>query len=330
MPLRRERADSSARRISATTSADFSASAVASAPDFFASARLRSAFARKTSETIAAAARPRNDDGAGDDEHAMAADRLAEDVPAIAAAGFDGLAAAVPVDVAEEVAGGGVAALRLLREGLERDRVEVGIDAAGARDDGGGGSTSAIVRTRSGRLDVPRPGMLSREQPVEQEAERVDVGAHVDLVRVAAELLGRRPVQRPDELARRRVAERGLALGHDLLREAEVEDARVAGRVDQHVAGLQVAMDHALQVRVLDRFAHLAEERERFADREAPVGEEAVEREAVDELHREPVPALGGRAAVEHGHDARDGGGRPRSRLRARSGRVRRASRAAR
>jgi hypothetical protein len=99
------------------------------------------------------------------------------------------------------------------------------------------------------------------QQLVKHRADRVDVGARVDLL--AARLLRRHVGRRAEHRAlrgrhrigrfRQSTVERGL-LGAHPLREPPVDDDGLAERAEQHVAGLQIAMDNATCVRVGHRF----------------------------------------------------------------------------
>jgi hypothetical protein len=87
------------------------------------------------------------------------------------------------------------------------------------------------------------------------------------------------------------------------LRDAEVDDLghRLAiVKRDQHVRGLDVAVQDALLVRVLHGLAHLDEELQSLARREVALVAVLRDRDAAHELHHEVRPAGLGRAAVEH------------------------------
>lgn len=131
-----------------------------------------------------------------------------------------------------------------------------------------------------------RPG----EQLVGDDAERVQVGPVVR-GRVAERLLGRhvrggahRDAQRRERASvRRPAALRGRV---ERLGDAEIRDEGVPlGKED--VLRLQVAVHHALAVRVRERVGELAHEPERVAHRErAALAEERPQRLARDKGHR--------------------------------------------
>jgi len=142
--------------------------------------------------------------------------------------------------------------------------------------------------------------VLAGQHRVHQRAQRVDVRAGVDLV--AADLLGRHEVGRADDLglvgrpARRLVA--GAELG-----QAEVEHlgevAAAGGAGDQHVLGLEVAVDDAEVVGLDQRAADLEEQRRGARPRHRPVAaDERPEVGAADVLH-DQVQRARHRAEVE-------------------------------
>jgi hypothetical protein len=105
---------------------------------------------------------------------------------------------------------------------------------------------SAIVR----RADVGRP---SAEQLVENDAERVNVGAIVD--RLRGRLLGRDVVQRALQVSDAVAAA-----------QAEIEDARRELGIDHDVRRLQIAVLQAERVRMFDGAAD-------FDEHPRPLGE---------------------------------------------------------
>ena len=145
---------------------------------------------------------------------------------------------------------------------------------------------------------------LAGEQLVRHRAERVDVGAVID-VRVAGGLLGRHVRRRADRRADLR-ERRGSGVGArraDRLRDAEVGDDRRAAR-EQHVVRLDVAVHDAALVRVRQRLRDVVQDADDFGDRERSAREPRAQRFAFDERHRvegQPVRVARG----EHRNDVR-------------------------
>ena len=131
---------------------------------------------------------------------------------------------------------------------------------------------------------VPGPERQAPGQELEEDdAQRVEVGLLVE--RVALDLLGRHVGRGADAHDEGRVAVHVLA---QVQRQAEIEDLRLVVAGDQDVGWLDVTMDDALPVRIIERHAALEN------DADDPVqGQQAVdpgmvlEREAVDVLHRQ-------------------------------------------
>ena len=105
---------------------------------------------------------------------------------------------------------------------------------------------------------------MARQHLVQHAAERVDVGARGDLL-LGGRLLGAHVVRR---------AERQAGLGHPPAgrrahrqRDAEVGDHRPAV-LQQDVLGLDVAVDHAVAVRVVERVGHVGGDPHRLVDAE--------------------------------------------------------------
>ena len=99
----------------------------------------------------------------------------------------------------------------------------------------------------------------SREQLVEDDAERVDVGSRVELRHVPDDLLGTHVAHRPDHLARHRLYRR-LQFGLRGAREAEVEHLGPARFGDEDVGRLQVAVNDAAVMRVLHGVRDIGDE----------------------------------------------------------------------
>src|SRR5262249_10289438 len=85
-------------------------------------------------------------------------------------------------------------------------------------------------------------------------------------------------------------------------RNAEVEQLRLAGRVDQDVRRLQIAVDDQVAMRVRHRAADAEKKGEHVADRQAL--RIRIDRRAVDVFHDEIWMSPRGVAGVEESGDA--------------------------
>jgi hypothetical protein len=157
--------------------------------------------------------------------------------------------------------------LRDVRVPLRRLLLQAGVDDVGET----GGHVAADLGQRRGRLlqdrrddlghGVAGEGQALPEQLVEDDAERPDVGADVDLVG-RHHLLGRHVPGRAHDGGGPR--DHLVPVGDRDLRDAEVEHlhrgpARRARRQEQ-VRGLEVPVDHAQRVRLGHRLARLEHE----------------------------------------------------------------------
>ena len=146
------------------------------------------------------------------------------------------------------------------------------------------------------------PGLLRRQREaaqrqlpgqhlVEDDAQRVDVGPVIDLQR-PLHLLRGHVVQRAHHLPRpgqREVA--GVAAQQ--LGQAEVGDLHAALAVQQDVLRLDVAVDDALLVGVLQGVADLRHDPQRLLRLQVAVAQQLPQVDAVHVLHDEVVEAAG-------------------------------------
>jgi hypothetical protein len=149
---------------------------------------------------------------------------------------------------------------------------------------------------------------LTGEELVRHTAERVDVGAMID-VRIAGGLLGRdvrrcsdrRAELREGAVGYRRVGRLGC---RERLRDAEVRyDGRTTG--EQNVVRLDVTVHDAALMRVGKRARDVAEDADDFGNRErSRTGQPRSERLTFDERHRVIRHAVE-LARGEHGNDLR-------------------------
>ena len=100
---------------------------------------------------------------------------------------------------------------------------------------------------------LPVEGRPQRQQLVQRRAQRVDVGAVVDRHALGQRLLRAHVTQRAHQVARHRQA--GLAVLH--VGQAEVGHPQLAAPVQQQVGRLDVAMDDAQLVGVVQRLGRL-------------------------------------------------------------------------
>jgi hypothetical protein len=244
----------------------------------------------------------------------MAAGELAEAIGGGGRAGFDGLAVEMAADVGGQRVDGGVAAVGVLFERLHDDPIEVAGEGTGeaAIGDAGAGArrvlfTDAAKGFELGDAAESRAveGGRAGEELVQEDAERVEVAAGVHGGCAGAGLLGAHVLESADDGAELGdLGAVGEAQGGaiDGAGDAEVDDlggglAVIDG--DEDVGGLDVAVDDAALVRVLDGLADGDEEAEAGWDVE--MGGIAVLRDgdAVDELHDEVEAAGVGGSGVE-------------------------------
>ncbi len=181
------------------------------------------------------------------------------------------------------------------------DRLQVA--AHGARQCAG----ARVARVQQCRGDVARcAGQRDRplradadQQLMQQHAERVDVhrSAHDAAVELFRRGVGWRHPPRRGLRRRRRVVEHA--------RDAEVEQLHLAVVVDQDVAGLEVAVDHQVAVRVLDRRADVEKQPQARRHAESPGIAPAVDRQPVDVFEHQIGRTLGTDAAIDQPRDRR-------------------------
>ena len=89
---------------------------------------------------------------------------------------------------------------------------------------------------------------MSAEQFVEDGAEAVDIRRDGDLVRMSRRLLGRHIAGGTEH----RAAQRQFAVAFNAPREPEIRDRRLAARIEEDITRLQIAMENAALMRVVD------------------------------------------------------------------------------
>jgi hypothetical protein len=147
----------------------------------------------------------------------------------------------------------------------------------------------------------PGEGRLPGEHLVQQAAERVLVAAAVEIL-VASRLFGTHVAGCADRDAR--LGEGGPARRGDRPRDAEVRDDRVPA-LQQDVLRLDVAVDDAVRVSVVERVGHLASDLQRVRDGQLPIAREPVtQRLSLHEGHHVEEESVGF-ARVEQRQDVR-------------------------
>ena len=189
----------------------------------------------------------------------------------------------------------------------------------GSTDESEGGSSRHDRDERLGRGALP-PGPVPGHELVEDAPEGELVRAEVD--GLPRRLLGRHVADRPEERAGRRPGrgrQRRVVLGQGSverrrLGEAEIEDLDDAVRRQDHVFGLQVAVDDAPRVRGGEPLGDLAGDLEGLGEGRPASVEELPQGLALEELHRQVRPP-GVLADVVDRDDVRVVEGRGRARL---------------
>jgi hypothetical protein len=203
--------------------------------------------------------------------------------------GVEALALQVAAEVGAQVAGRGVPVVRILGQALEDD----GLERLGDRRIDAAGRDHLVTHVLGGDLDRVGPveGRLADDHLVEDAAQRVDVAAGIDPV--PAGLLGREVGGGAHD---------GTGLGEvavgrvgDGPGDAEVDDLDLALGREQHVAGLDVAVDHATRaVGVAQGRRHLARDLDGPIGVEPAVGaDELGQAVALHVLHDDEVGAVG-------------------------------------
>ena len=145
-----------------------------------------------------------------------------------------------------------IASLRLLLDRLGDDGLDVAAQRGADRTERGGlvllNDPDRIVH----RTFFQRVGQRSAEQLEQEHAERIHVAARVQLIHPATGLLGAHVRERADDLSSFRVAGREIHVRVGGPCHTEVDDLGLAVCIHQHVARLEIAMNDALQMPVVN------------------------------------------------------------------------------
>ncbi len=250
------------------------------------------------------------------DTDAMASDEFPRPIPGTAPPGGNGQALAVSTQILSELLHRRVATLRFLAQRLQHDGVEVAREAttklvrrvaSGLAHSNGGARLERFLLTNrschfvvaSGRFPV---GLASGEKNVEDDSEGINVARSRD--GVSSDLLGTGEGRRQKTYLRHRLLER-CRLGLENLRHAEIEELGNAFFGNEDVAGLDVAVDNQVSVRILHRAAHRGKQLEPARNGETVRVAIGVEVLAIDVLHHEVGQTFFGCSAIQQRGDVR-------------------------
>ena len=149
-------------------------------------------------------------------------------------------------------------------------------------------------------------GWHTHQQLVKQDAERVDVGARINILTRRQGLFRAHILRSSDERSHAREhSVRGQLVG-ERLGYAEIDNLRCRPAIhlgDQNVRRFQVAVDDGFLMRVLDAFTNMLEEFQSFTNTEFVIIAVCRDRNTRDVLHHEVRRSLGSGAGVEHFSD---------------------------
>jgi hypothetical protein len=156
-----------------------------------------------------------------------------------------------------------------------------------------------LLHDAADRKALAAPGTSSAQQLEQQDPERIDVGGDGD--GLSGQLFRGRIVGR--ERGHRCVGD-ALPARIEPLGDAEVEQLHSSFGGDQDVSRLQVAVDDQVAMRVVDRLAHLQEERQPIVQAGMPALAMLDDGFAAHVLDHSPQPAVRRGAAIQQARDA--------------------------
>ena len=187
------------------------------------------------------------------------------------------------LQIVEHTGRRGIAVRQLRRHGVHGDLLKAERNGGVQLTRHGGMAVNVLNGDRNGRIAVIR--RAARQHFVHDDAERIEVGAAVDLR--ALGLLGRDIVDGAERLARE-----GVLCGGDA-GNAEVRDLDAAVLQNHDIMGLDVTVDDAAAVRVLKCLADLRGEVQGLAPVErALLLHILLEGNALDQLHDDVVDVV--------------------------------------
>jgi hypothetical protein len=190
----------------------------------------------------------------------------ANDGGRLLAARGDRLVAKEAMQIECEIPRRAVAALTVAVHGGQDDRLEVAAERSVDRADRRGRCLANDPHRLVEGLpfDVVRRG--AARELVEHDAEGVDVGPRVDVIRIGVDLLGGHVLHGAHELPDIGLEGGDRQIGIGDAGDAEVDDLRIAGRIDEDVLRFQITVHDAAVMRVVHCIADPREELDPLPD----------------------------------------------------------------
>ena len=180
-------------------------------------------------------------------------------------------------ELAGQFAGRGVSPVGFLFQALQADRLQVagyaGVELAWA-------GRLVLDHLHQQHPQVAAERQLAAEHLEEHHPQRVHVRAPIGRVAFALGLFGRHVGRRSQDIAGHR--QRGLA--RLALGQAEVHDVRLVAGVEHDVARLQIAVDDAVLVGVMERVGHSGTQLGRLVIGEFSAGQPVLKRQSLDQV----------------------------------------------
>ena len=183
----------------------------------------------------------------------------------------------IPPQLVGHGLGGRIPPCRRFLKTFQADRLQISWNAT-------------IESARAGRLvlnnlleqhaDASAKRRVSRKQFEEDDAKRVHVRTAIRIVAGARGLLRRHVGRSADDLA----LDRHCDLARVSFGQSEIHHVRLPVRRDNHVRRLEISVNHALFVRVVQRFGDFDAESRRFVVRRLALKQPLVQGEPLDEV----------------------------------------------
>ena len=200
--------------------------------------------------------------------------------------GVNGFGIVEALEIIGEFARGSVAGSGFLPEAFEGDDFQVPGDFR--IEEARGGRRDFNHLPKSFEEGIGAEGRAAGERFVKNGPERIDIAGNGELAGFAAGLFGRHVAGGADD----RTGDGEIGFEVELTREAEVGDAWFALFIDEDVGGLEIAMEDALLMGVVNGLGNFPDERGSLREGKGACAEGISETFAFDEFHGEEVVAV--------------------------------------